>query len=223
MFKNPTEKTVTHAKIKDFLPLNLEYVSSEIYWVSPILSGLYLVDGQTVLEYSGFDLAPGQEGYLIMTGKVLSSHLKNRLNTVCIYGNDRTDTQWADVAYKCDNDFYKMWGIQIEKSVDKTSVISWDIVEYTITVTSTDGSYTGFTIVDTLPKGLAFISDLYPNLSTPYSISVASWKNPTVSFSTGKDESNLDIQTWDVAFPNWVTFDEGDVLTIKFKARVTMW
>ena len=78
MFKNPTEKTVTHAKIKDFLPLNLEYVSSEIYWVSPILSGLYLVDGQTVLEYSGFDLAPGQEGYLIMTGKVLSSHLKNR-------------------------------------------------------------------------------------------------------------------------------------------------
>ena len=222
VFKNPTEKTVTHAKIKDFLPLNLEYVSSEIHWVSPILSGLYLAaNGQTVLEYSGFDLAPGQEGYLIMTGKVLSSHLKNRLNTVCVYGNDKTNSQGDDEAYQCDSDFYKMWGIQIEKSVDKTSVISWDIVEYTITVTSTDGSYTGFTIVDTLPKGLAFISDLYPNLSTPYSISVASWKNPTVSFSTGKDESNLDIQTWDVAFPNWVTFDEGDVLTIKFKARVT--
>jgi uncharacterized repeat protein (TIGR01451 family) len=31
VFKNPTEKTVTHAKIKDFLPLNLEYVSSEIF------------------------------------------------------------------------------------------------------------------------------------------------------------------------------------------------
>jgi hypothetical protein len=61
VFKNTTNKAVKHAKIKDFLPLNLEYVSSEIHGVSPILSGLYKVSGQTVLEYSGFDLAPNQE------------------------------------------------------------------------------------------------------------------------------------------------------------------
>ncbi|MBQ9553697.1 hypothetical protein IJU97_01710 [bacterium] len=88
-FKNATTTTVKNAKIKDYIPLNLEYVSSEIHGVSPILSGIYTVNGQQVLEYSGFDLAPAQEGYLIMTGKVLSSSLNARINTVCIYGNDQ--------------------------------------------------------------------------------------------------------------------------------------
>jgi hypothetical protein len=38
-----------------------------------------------VLEYSGFDLDPGQKGYLLMTGRVLSTNPDNRVNWVGIY------------------------------------------------------------------------------------------------------------------------------------------
>jgi hypothetical protein len=86
VFKNTKDKVVKHAIIRDFLPLNLEYVSSEIHWVSPVQSGTYLTkDGQTVLEYSWFDLAANQEWYLLFTGRVLNSYLDYRVNEVCIY------------------------------------------------------------------------------------------------------------------------------------------
>ncbi|MBR2158158.1 hypothetical protein IJ913_01865 [bacterium] len=52
VFKNTTNKAVIHAIIKDQLPLNLEYVSSEIYGVPSAKKGVYEVGGVTVLEYS---------------------------------------------------------------------------------------------------------------------------------------------------------------------------
>jgi hypothetical protein len=43
-----------------------------------------------------------------MTGKVLNSNLKNRINTVCIYGNDKKNADGSDSSYVCDSDAYKM-------------------------------------------------------------------------------------------------------------------
>lgn len=60
-FKNSTANTLQKVSVKDFLPRNLEYVSSEIHGVNPIVSGQYLSGGITVVEYSGFNLAPNQE------------------------------------------------------------------------------------------------------------------------------------------------------------------
>ena len=213
VFKNTTNKAVKHAKIKDFLPLNLEYVSSEIHGVSPILSGLYKVSGQTVLEYSGFDLAPNQEWYIIMTGKVLDSNLDNRVNNVCIYGNDQKNNDGSDKSYVCDNDKYDIWwrSIKIEKSVNKSEVALWDIIEYTIKVTVLDWEYPEYKITDYLPKGISFYSyDLNSASSTVKYVE---------TFSTGVTSTWLDLLNWNYSFPNG--FKEWDTLTIKFKAKIT--
>ena len=213
VFKNTTNKAVIHAKIKDYLPLNLEYVSSEIHGVSPILSGLYKIGGQTVLEYSGFDLAPNQEWYIIMTGKVLDSNLDNRVNNVCIYGNDQKNDDGSDKSYVCDNDKYDIWwrSIKIEKSVNKSEVALWDIIEYTIKVTALDWEYPEYKITDYLPKGISFYSyDLNSALSTV---------KYNEAFSTGVSTNWLEMLVWNYSFPNG--FKKWDILTIKFKAKIT--
>ena len=213
VFKNTTNKAVIHAIIKDQLPLNLEYVSSEIYGVSSAKKGVYKVGGVTVLEYSWFDLAPNQEGYLIMTGKVLSEHLDSRVNNVCIYGNDQKNDDGSDKSYVCDNDKYIIWwrDIKIEKTVDKQEVALGDIVEYTITVTALDWEYTGYRITDTLPKGISFYSfdDKAVKCTTDY----------TYNYSTWKTKNWLDTIVWNYSFKKG--FKKWDVLTVKFKAKIT--
>ena len=205
VFKNTTNKTVRHAIIRDFLPLNLEYVSSDIHGVSPILSWLSKKDGVTVLEYSWFDLAPNQEWYLIMTGRVLSTNLENRVNDVCIYGNDQENS------YKCDQAEYLRNGIKIEKTVNKKEVVLGDVIEYTIKVTALDWEYTGYTIRDVLPRGISFYG---------YTLNSASSSIKYVeSFSTGLTSTWLDTMTWNYVFENG--FKKWDVLTIKFKAKIT--
>ena len=213
VFKNTTNKAVIHAIIKDQLPLNLEYVSSEIYGVPSAKKGVYEVGGVTVLEYSWFDLAPNQEGYLIMTGKVLSEHLDSRVNNVCIYGNDQKNDDGSDKSYVCDNDKYIIWwrDIKIEKTVDKKEVVLGDIVEYTITVTALDWEYTGYQITDTLPKGISFYSfdDKAVKCTTDYSYTYSTWKT----------SSWLDTIVWNYSFKKG--FKKWDVLTVKFKAKIT--
>lgn len=81
-FGNTGTQTIRNVKIRDILPLNLAYVSSNIEGVSPILSGLYLSGGVQILEYSGFNLAPGQRGVLYMTGRVLATNSDARVNRV---------------------------------------------------------------------------------------------------------------------------------------------
>ena len=212
VFKNATNKTVKHAIIKDQLPLNLEYVSSEIYGVSPVKKGLYKVWGVTVLEYSWFDLTPNQEGYVILTGKVLDEHLDNRLNNVCIYGNDQKNPDWSDKKYVCDDAEYIIWwrDIKIEKSVSKKEVALWDIIEYTIKVTGLDWEYTGFRITDKLPKGIAFYSYELNSASTTVKYNEV--------FSTWTTSAWVETLVWNYTFPN--KFKKGDILTIKFKAKV---
>nr|MBR6100096.1 hypothetical protein [bacterium] len=67
-----------------------------------------------------------------MTGRVLSTNLENRVNDVCIYGNDQENS------YKCDQAEYLRNGIKIEKTVNKKEVVLGDVIEYTIKVTALD-------------------------------------------------------------------------------------
>lgn len=89
-FANNTNETVNKVSIKDFMPLNLEYVSSEIdiQGVSPAYHQTYQLDGITIDEWSGFNLAPSQSGVLYLTGRVLKTNLDKRLNTVGIFTNN---------------------------------------------------------------------------------------------------------------------------------------
>ncbi|MDO4713615.1 MAG: isopeptide-forming domain-containing fimbrial protein [bacterium] len=204
-FKNTTPNTLQKVSIKDFLPLNLEYVSSEIQGVSPIMSGLSVKSGVTVLEYSGFNLAPNQEGYLLFTGRVKVDNLSERINTVGIYVND--------LLVESDTESYKIThpNLMIEKLVDKKIINSGDVVTFTLNVRVLSGAYDELKVVDTLPKGLVYVENTQKLTN--------STTNTTITdFSTGKNTNNLDTLNWKLAFAD--TIKAGQTFQLQFQAKL---
>ena len=204
-FGNTGSKTIYNVSIKDFLPLNLEYVSSEIHGVSPYTKGLYLSGGVQVLEYSGFDLAPGQNGYLLLTGRVLSGHQDARVNWVGIYVNNIL-VDHDDATYHPANR-----AVKIEKTVDKNQVFSGETVEFTLKVSNLTGEFDTLKVVDTLPKGLVFI----PNTQF---LTGQTTETTVVSFATGVNSQGLTTLTWELKFPKG--FKKSDSFLLKFKSKL---
>lgn len=204
-FGNTGSKTIYNVSIKDFLPLNLEYVSSEIHGVSPYTKGLYLSGGVQVLEYSGFDLAPGQKGYLLLTGRVLSDHQDARVNWVGIYVNNIL-VDHDDATYYPANR-----AVKIEKTVNKNQVFSGETVEFMLKVSNLTGEFDTLKVVDTLPKGLVFI----PNTQF---LTGQTTETTVVSFATGVNKQGLTTLTWELKFPKG--FKKSDFFLLKFKSKL---
>ena len=204
-FKNPHNVQINNVSVRDYLPQNLEYVSSEIHGVTPYVSGQFMSGAVQVVEYSGFNLAPLQEGYLLLTGKVKADYLDQRINVVQILVNKIVvdhDTKWYPL---------KDRALTIEKVVDKRVLATGEVATFTIKVSVTTGSYTGLTVVDTLPAGLVYdnawqLTGTRPNMET-------------ISFATGKNNQNLDILTWKFKFPD--TIKTGESFQIQMKTKLT--
>ena len=204
-FKNPHNVQINNVSVRDYLPQNLEYVSSEIHGVTPYVSGQFMSGAVQVVEYSGFNLAPLQEGYLLLTGKVKANYLDQRINLVQILVNNIVvdhDTKWYPL---------KDRALTIEKVVDKRVLATGEVATFTIKVSVTTGSYTGLTVVDTLPAGLVYdnawqLTGTRPNMET-------------ISFATGKNSQNLDTLTWKFKFPD--TIKTGESFQIEMKTKLT--
>ena len=204
-FKNPHNVQINNVSVRDYLPQNLEYVSSEIHGVTPYVSGHFMSGAVQVVEYSGFNLAPLQEGYLLLTGKVKANYLDQRINLVQILVNNIVvdhDTKWYPL---------KDRALTIEKVVDKRVLATGEVATFTIKVSVTTGSYTGLTVVDTLPAGLVYdnawqLTGTRPNMET-------------ISFATGKNSQNLDTLTWRFKFPD--TIKTGESFQIEMKTKLT--
>ena len=204
-FKNPHNVQINNVSVRDYLPQNLEYVSSEIHGVTPYVSGQFMSGAVQVVEYSGFNLAPLQEGYLLLTGKVKADYLDQRINLVQILVNNIVvdhDTKWYPL---------KDRALTIEKVVDKRVLATGEVATFTIKVSVTTGSYTGLTVVDALPAGLVYdnawqLTGTRPNMET-------------ISFATGKNSQNLDTLTWKFKFPD--TIKTGESFQIEMKTKLT--
>ena len=204
-FKNPHNVQINNVSVRDYLPQNLEYVSSEIHGVTPYVSGQFMSGAVQVVEYSGFNLAPLQEGYLLLTGKVKADYLDQRINLVQILVNKIVvdhDTKWYPL---------KDRSLTIEKVVDKRVLATGEVATFTIKVSVATGSYTGLTVVDTLPAGLVYdnawqLTGTRPNMET-------------ISFATGKNSQNLDTLTWKFKFPD--TIKTGESFQIEMKTKLT--
>ena len=204
-FKNPHNVQINNVSVRDYLPQNLEYVSSEIHGVTPYVSGHFMSGAVQVVEYSGFNLAPLQEGYLLLTGRVKADYLDQRINLVQILVNKIVvdhDTKWYPL---------KDRALTIEKVVDKRVLATGEVATFTIKVSVTTGSYTGLTVVDTLPAGLVYdnawqLTGTRPNMET-------------ISFATGKNNQNLDTLTWKFKFPD--TIKTGESFQIEMKTKLT--
>ena len=130
-FGNSWTASATITSIKDFLPKNVDYISSAIYIVkwdrshelswSEVIDAKRRVDWVYVDIYGGITLSPKTEWYIILTGKVLSGYQDNTTNFACIYlNNNKVDCD--DVAHKLTDEvicklldiktksFWKGWG-----------------------------------------------------------------------------------------------------------------
>ena len=166
-FKNDKDKRIDGIVIKDFLPLNVEYKSSEIYWISPkptltdysIYEDQKILDhdfkkGQKVVETSSFSLDPWKSGYILLTWEVLWSNTDNRINVACEY---------VDTTVVCTNwvQYDLGWrSFKAEKKVEwtKKKFSIWDSFTYNIHVKSVEWEYEKLVIRDKLPKWLKFVS-----------------------------------------------------------------
>ena len=207
-FANNTNDTVNKVSIKDFMPLNLEYVSSEIHGVTPAYHQTYKnAQGITIDEWSGFNLLPSQNGVLYLTGRVLKTNLDSRLNTVGIFTND--------ILVKDDSEHYDIGNrkVIIQKLVDKPLVASGEIAQYTIKVTATEGAYDELVVVDTLPKGVVYQEGSYKLGASNTLVTIE-------STTTGVNAQGLQTVTWRVKFPQKLS--KNQTFSIVFDGKLTV-
>ena len=207
-FANNTNDTVNKVSIKDFMPLNLEYVSSEIHGVNPAYHQTYKnAQGITIDEWSGFNLLPSQNGVLYLTGRVLKTNLDSRLNTVGIFTND--------ILVEDDSERYDLWNrkVIIQKLVDKQLVASGEIAQYTIKVTATEGAYDELVVVDTLPKGVVYQEGSYKLGASNTLVNIE-------SATTGVNAQGLQTVTWRVKFPQKLS--KNQTFSIVFDGKLTV-
>jgi len=207
-FANNTNDVVTKVSIKDFMPLNLEYVSSEIHGVNPAYHQTYKnTQGITIDEWSGFNLLPSQNGVLYLTGRVLKTNLDARLNTVGIYTND--------ILVEKDSEKYDLGNrkVIIQKLVDKQLVASGEIAQYTIKVTATEGAYDELVVVDTLPKGVVYQEGSYKLGASNTLVNIE-------SATTGVNAQGLQTVTWRVKFPQKLS--KNQTFSIVFDGKLTV-
>ena len=206
-FANNTNDTVNNVSIKDFMPLNLEYVSSEIHGVTPAYHQTYQIGGATVDEWSGFNLLPSQNGVLYLTGRVLKTNLDSRLNTVGIYTNN--------ILVEKDSEHYELGNrkVIIEKDVNKNLVASGEIAQYTIKVTATEGAYDELLVVDTLPKGVVYQEGSYKLGASNTLVTIE-------SATTGVNAQGLQTITWRLRFPQKLA--KNQTFSLVYDAKLTV-
>ena len=206
-FANNTNDTVNNVSIKDFMPLNLEYVSSEIHGVTPAYHQTYQIGGATVDEWSGFNLLPSQNGVLYLTGRVLKTNLDSRLNTVGIFTND--------ILVEDDSERYELGNrkVIIEKDVNKNLVASGEIAQYTIKVTATEGAYDELLVVDTLPKGVVYQEGSYKLGASNTLVNIE-------SATLGVNAQGLQTITWRIRFPQKLA--KNQTFSLVYDAKLTV-
>ncbi len=69
-FANNGASTINNVILSDYLPASLEYITSQLNGVPhPYNFGTGMIGNNAFVEYSGFNLAPGQQGHMIVVGR----------------------------------------------------------------------------------------------------------------------------------------------------------
>ncbi|MDR0282141.1 MAG: DUF11 domain-containing protein [Candidatus Peribacteria bacterium] len=161
--------------IKDYLPQNLEYISSQLYINSSYSTGQYLSGGIFVDVYSGITLPSGGSGYLLLTGKVTSTYLNVTTNLSSLYLNDQF-IAYDDVTYTVTP---PQKHLRITKTVNNSEVNMGDGVTFTLKITN-DGEVpmSGFDVLDTFPTDdFTFVSQNSSGFTFEQKGRIFSWEN----------------------------------------------
>jgi hypothetical protein len=202
---------LSNVVIRDFIPLNVKYVSSEIKWVSWAKKRTYLSWWiQEILEYSGFSMNPNDEWYVLVKGTVLWINKEYRGNVACVYHKEAKNCVSINP--------YKLWNrsFGVEKKVEWTSTFVEGVdsyVTYLIKIYSKEWKYNTLNVVDSLPDGLTG--------SSP-TVSIVTW-----STTTSVVTQSLSFSEWKLSlilnFPNEFKTSNGshDTVVLRFKVKIS--
>jgi hypothetical protein len=111
-------------------------VSSSLHGVVPPYQfGTGMIGPNTSVTYSGFDLAPGQTGYMIITGRVISLQLcqSDPLNTSYISSLEVQPPKYDGATYSC---YTPSTNLSIIKTINKNVFSLGEAIQFAITITN---------------------------------------------------------------------------------------
>lgn len=148
-FANISTVTANNAVLTDYLPAWLEYVSSQLYGVPVYVFGTWNNGVNQSVEYSWFNLVPGQVGYMIITGKFKwYQYAQYTLNNVYLQTSN-TPQLYAAAFFHV---YTPSANATITKTVNKTSFYPGENANFTIAVTNNGpDAINNVQLIDTWP------------------------------------------------------------------------
>lgn len=121
--------------LTDYLPESLHYVSSQIFGVTPPYTfGTGMLGPNVGIIYSGFNLAPGQNGYLIITGRLFSYDFCNAtVNNAFIESTEIQPPRYDSDYFMC---YAPTANLTIDKTINKQNFYLNEYINFTIAVTN---------------------------------------------------------------------------------------
>ena len=190
-FTNGTSQTVSNIKIEDYLPAGFALVSSEITGATaPYYFSTGSEGGNIKISYTGFSLAANQQGYILVTAKLLSCD--KTLNNAFWYAGSASG--YVQKLVNCSS-----IPVNITKSVSKSSFLPGETAGFTITATNnTPSVITNISLQDIWPSnGCVYFTGNYSS-----NIAVQGAQNGNIS-------------TWTLA-----SLGIGQTLTLTFNGQI---
>lgn len=188
-FSNPSTQTVQNISIEDFLPNGLQYISSEINWATaPVYFSTGIFSGTFTITYTGFSLAAGQNGYILVNAKLLSCN--EAMNIVKWVGISNGQSLQGNTAKQV---ICSSTPVSITKTASQSTVQWWQSVQFTITANNaTPNTITNIFIQDTWPSCFFFTGTAestpaitptqHGNMTQWALSSLAPWQSLTIRF-----------------------------------------
>ncbi|MDD3262353.1 MAG: hypothetical protein PHR61_00750 [Candidatus Absconditabacteria bacterium] len=152
-FSNPGSQILENVSIEDFLPSGLEYVSSEINGVTNVLFSTGDVGGNLRIAYTGFNLAAGQNGYILINAKLLACNAALNIVNRSALSNGQTISGNTTKQVLCATD-----PVSISKTANPNTIQGGQTVRFTITANNaTPNTITDVRVEDIWPSCFSLI------------------------------------------------------------------
>lgn len=175
-FGNNSHMHMNNVEVSDYLPQSLDYVGSQIFGVTPpynFATGT-IPGAHQFVTYSGFSLAPGQQGYMLVVGRYKGNAYANYTINNAFAQADDTNPVYAAALFQT---YIPSSHITITKTANKLSYLPGEAAQFTIGLTNNGpDAITSLTITDTRPTSPCITLDSSRTSNMP--LTVASANNP---------------------------------------------
>lgn len=174
-FANNWVNVIDNVILSDYLPASLEYINSQLYGVTPPYTfGTGNLGNNAFVEYSGFSLAPGQHGYMLVMGRFKWYAYSNQTLNNAFIKWDNTPLVYASALFHAYSPTSNATAI---KTSNKTSYIPGESAQFTVAVTNNGpDAINSMTITDNRPGGSCVTLDSARSSNMP--LTVANTSNP---------------------------------------------